>query len=78
MKPTPIKEHVVRVVNALPPDKLTELLDYAIFLQYGEKGKPPRKAKANIPIVPARRLFEAAGLVSWGGNALKDTERIFG
>jgi hypothetical protein len=78
MKPTPIKEHVVRVVNALPPDKLSELLDYAISLQSGKKGKPTRKAKAGIPLVPARRLFEAAGLVDWGGNALKDTERVFG
>ena len=78
MKPTPIKENVDRVVNTLPPDQLMELLDYAISLQSKNKRKPTRKAKVGIPVVPARRLFEAAGLVNWGGNALEDSECVFG
>lgn len=64
-----LKKQLMRELDELPPDKLTEVLDFVSFLR-------TRKGYF-VPSVPASSLDRLTGLVAWGGDALVDTERLY-
>jgi hypothetical protein len=77
MNPAVSKEEVLRVMDTLPPERISELLDFALFLKSRSGGEEPRTGERSARTVSARRLRGVAGLVRWGGDALKDTESAF-
>ena len=64
-----LKKRLMRELDELPPDKLSEVLDFVIFLR-------TRKVPF-VPSLPASSLDRLSGLVAWGGDALADTERLY-
>jgi hypothetical protein len=64
-----LKQQLMKELDGLPPDKLTEVLDFVSFLR-------ARKVPF-VPSLPASSLDRLTGLVAWGGNALADTERLY-
>ena len=68
-----LKQQLMRELDELPPDKLTEVFDFVVFLR-------TRKAHEEPPFVsslPASSLDRLTGLVAWGGDALADAERLY-
>lgn len=72
----PLREAVLRILDELPPERVSELLDFALFLkhrsQFGEK-----ILKAQLKTVPAAHLEGLTGLVAWGGDSLTDVEGLY-
>ena len=68
-----LKERLVRELDELPPDKLTEVLDFVVFLRTHKV----QEAHLFGPSLPASSLDPLTGLVAWGGDALADTERLY-
>ena len=64
-----LKKHLIRELDELPPDKLSEVLDFVTYLR-------TRKVPS-VPSLPASSLDRLTGLVTWGGDALVDTERLY-
>ena len=64
-----LKEQLMRELDELSPDKLTEVLDFVGFLR-------TRKIPF-APALPASFLDRLTGLVAWGGDALADSERLY-
>lgn len=64
-----LKQQLMRELDQLPPDKLTEVLDFVAFLR-------TRKVPF-VPSLPVSFLDHVTGLVAWGGDALADTERLY-
>jgi len=64
-----LKQQLMKELDELPPGKLTEVLDFVIFLR-------ARKTPF-IPSLSASSLDRLTGLVAWGGDALVDTERLY-
>ncbi len=64
-----LKERLMRELDELPPDKLTEVLDFVAFLR-------TRKMPL-VSALPASFLDRLTGLVAWGGDALADSERLY-
>jgi len=64
-----LKQQLMKELDGLPPDKLTEVLDFVSFLR-------TRKVPF-VPSLPASSLDRLTGLVAWGGDALADTERLY-
>ncbi|MBM4341737.1 MAG: DUF2281 domain-containing protein [Deltaproteobacteria bacterium] len=64
-----LKQQLMKELDGLPPDKLTEVLDFVAFLR-------TRKVPF-VPSLPASSLDRLTGLVAWGGDALADTERLY-
>ncbi len=59
------------------------LLDFALFLKarWTEKGAskatPQESTKLILHTLPASHLDRLTGLVSWGGDAVADAERLY-
>lgn len=64
-----LKQQLMRELDELPPDKLTEVLDFVAFLR-------TRKVPL-VPSFPASSLDRLTGLVAWGGDALADSEKFY-
>jgi len=64
-----LKQQLMKELDGLPPDKLTEALDFVSFLR-------TRKVPF-VPSLPASSLDRLTGLVAWGGDTLADTERLY-
>ena len=64
-----LKQQLMKELDGLPPDKLTEVLDFVSFLR-------TRKVPF-VPSLPASSLDRLTGLVAWGGDTLADTERLY-
>jgi hypothetical protein len=78
-----IKEAVKRALDELPVEKIEEVLDFALFLKarWTEKGESKATTqdatKLILHTLPASHLDQLTGLVSWGGDAVADTERLY-
>lgn len=69
-----LREETIRVLDDLPQDKQAEVLDFALFLQKrADQGETGFVVKA----VPASTLDPLIGIMSIGGDALEDSERIW-
>ena len=78
-----IKKEVEQVLKELPADKMSEVLDFMLFLK---KRWPEKKLisvvdQQPIPVtlhaLPASNLDYLTGLVEWGGDAVIDSERFY-
>ncbi len=69
-----IKQRVVQELAKLPPEKLGEVLDFVVFL-----GNRNTWEEVHIPapFLPASHLDGLVGLVTWGGDALAESERLY-
>ena len=81
--PWQIKTAVQRALDELPAEKIEEVLDFALFLKarWTEKGAskatPQESTKLILHTLPASHLDRLTGLVSWGGDAVADAERLY-
>ncbi len=69
-----LKQRVVQELEKLPPEKLGEVLDFVVFL-----GNRTAWDEIHIPapFLPASHLDGLVGLVTWGGDALAESERLY-
>lgn len=76
-----IKRELLQVLDALPPSRQAEILDFAQFLRQqmtlGELGKAWQPSRIEVRLVPATTLLGLTGLVVLGGNAIADTEALY-
>jgi hypothetical protein len=72
-----LKEATLRVLDELPRERIAEVLDFALFIKERETKNGKAAHKAAVPVVPATHLDSLVGLISWGGDALADTERLY-
>jgi|GEM_PF-1794057 len=78
---TKVEPELLRVLDALPPSRQAEVLDFARFL-YQQTAIPepdkmlqPPRIKARV--APAATLLNLTGLVALGGDAVTDTEALY-
>ena len=69
-----LKQRVVQELEKLPPEKLGEVLDFVVFL-----GNRTTLEEIHIPapFLPVSHLDGLVGLVTWGGDALAESERFY-
>jgi hypothetical protein len=76
-----VREQLTQVLDALPPARQIEVLDFARFLQHGtsqaEQAPTPPATEIQLRPVSPETLRRLSGLVSWGGDAVADTEAIY-
>ena len=69
-----LRKATVEAIDTLPDDRLAEVLDFALFLhRRAEQSATDFVVKA----VPASTLDPLIGIVSLGGDALEDSEKIW-
>lgn len=71
------KDAVINALDELPADRLGEVLDFVMFLKQRKQAKPQGSPTLLVKAVPAHQLKGLVGLVTWGGDALADTERLY-
>jgi len=70
------KEALVKMLDELPPEQVTQILDFATFIR--ERLQYHRiNYQAGIRAVPATHLDSLVGGVAWGGDALTETEDLY-
>ncbi len=76
MERADLKEAVLEALERLPWERQAEVLEFALSLleheRYGEK-----RFRPVVKAVPASHLNDLVGLVSWGGDAVEDAERLY-
>lgn len=65
-----LKQAVIRTLDALPPEKVTEVYEFALFLQ-------GRMMRPGLTTASASSLDALTGIVAWGGDAVVDTESLY-
>jgi hypothetical protein len=72
---------LLRLLDALPRAKQTELLDFARFLHQQASVIRPASTLGNphieLRVAPAATLLGLTGLVALGGDAVADTEALY-
>jgi len=69
-----LREETIRVLQQLPHDEIAEVLDFALFVQSRKKRDEP---EFEVKAVPIETLEPLIGIMSIGGDALEDSERIW-
>ncbi len=69
-----MKQRVVQELEKLSPEKLGEVLDFVVFLRNRTTWE---ETHIPVPFLPASHLDGLVGLVSWGGDSLADSERLY-
>jgi len=72
-----LKEATLRVLDELPRERIAQILDFALFVRDRETKNDMTIRKLLVPHVPATHLDSLVGLVTWGGDALTDTECLY-
>jgi len=72
-----IKEKIARMLDEIPAEKMVEILDFATFIREHSLPSTNLTHPPVVKAVPAKRLRQLAGMVSWGGDAMMDTERLY-
>jgi len=76
-----VKPELLRVLDALPPSRQAEVLNFARFLYrqaiIAEPDRMARDLSIEVRVVSAETLFHLTGLVALGGDALADTEALY-
>jgi len=68
-----LKQRLMRELDELPPDKLTEVFDFVVFL----RTRKVHEEHPFVPSLPASSLDRLTGLVAWGGDAMADAESLY-
>ena len=71
------KEAVIRVLDDLSSEQLAEVLDFALFLKQREQAKSQAERRREVVSVPASQLRPLVGIISVGGDAVEDSERLY-
>ena len=71
------KQAIVKLLDELPSDKLVEVLDFVQFLKERKREQSGTASRIEVKTVPASHLKSLLGLISIGGDALEDTERLY-
>ena len=71
------KQAIVKLLDELPSDKLVEVLDFVQFLKERQREQGGMASRIEVKAVPASHLKSLLGLISIGGDALEDTERLY-
>ena len=66
------KQAIVKLLDQLPSDKLVEVLDSVQFLKERKREQAKTVSRIVPKPVPASHLKGWAGLVAWGGDAVKE------
>jgi hypothetical protein len=74
---TSYKEALIKIIDELPAEKVSEILDFAAFLKERLITKPLDQYGVIVKTVPPEHYKTLAGIVQWGGDALEDTERLY-
>ncbi len=74
---TSYKEALIKIIDELPSEKVSEILDFATFLRERSKTDPLDQYGVIVKTVPAEHYKALSGIVKWGGDALEDTERLY-
>ncbi len=72
-----MKATVLQVLDELPAERLTEVLDFVLFLNTRRRENNVAVPTLNLPTVPAAHLMPLSGLIAWGGDAVADAERLY-
>ncbi|MFN8497590.1 MAG: hypothetical protein U0641_07015 [Anaerolineae bacterium] len=71
------KEAVIRVLDDLSNEQLAEVLDFALFLKQRAPARGQDKRRAEVKSIPASQLRPLVGIMSVGGDAVEDSERLY-
>ena len=66
------KQAIVKLLDELPSDKLVEVLDFVQFLKERKPEQGGMASRIEVKAVPAEQFKRLAGLVAWGGDAVKE------
>ena len=73
-----LKEEVISVLDQLPQDRLAEVLDFALFIKARvQRTATQQRMLARPETIPRNDLMALTGIVSWGGDAVEDAERLY-
>lgn len=77
-----IKSELLRVLETLPPERQAQILEFACFLHRQTRADTAEKlvpsARIEVRPLPATTLTNLTGLVALGGDAVADTEALYG
>jgi hypothetical protein len=77
-----IKSELLRLVETLPPEQQAQILEFACFLHEQTRAEAIKKVIPPPRIVvrplPATTLTNLTGVVALGGDAVADTEALYG
>ena len=79
----PVRRYTGHAGGTHDSESLLQSLDFALFLKarWTEKGAskatPQESTKLILHTLPASHLDRLTGLVSWGGDAVADAERLY-
>ena len=72
-----VKDSLLEVLDSLPPERQAEVLDFALYLKQKATVEPKAASGIVLRTAPASHLKSLLGLISIGGDALEDTERLY-
>ena len=76
-----IRDELTQVLDALPPTRQVEVLDFARFLQRrmseATPGQTPQPSELRLRAVSPETLLRLTGLVHLGGDAIADTDALY-
>ena len=70
------KEALVKMLDELPPEQVTVILDFAAFIKKRLQDHGT-DSQLIVRAVPATHLDSLIGRVAWGGDALAETEGLY-
>lgn len=76
MSAASVKEEVIRLLDDLPEERIAEVLDFTLFVKTRNRTSQLQREQL-IRHVPAENLNALKGIVSWGGDAVEDAERLY-
>ncbi len=71
------KEAVIRALDDLSNEQIAEVLDFALFLKQREQARSQGAQRREVRSVPASQLRPLVGIISVGGDAVEDSERLY-
>jgi len=71
------KDDVIDALDELSSERLSEVLDFVLFLKQRKQNEQQRSSTVVLKKIPIHKIKTLTGLVSWGGDALVDAERIY-
>ena len=71
------KENIINALDELPGERLVEVFNFVMFIKQRKQAQPGASPIPVLRATPIQQLKKLVGLVSWGGDAMVDTERLY-